>query len=185
MKRRKNLLQHKYWWALLLVAFITITYLSTLVHFRFDLTAEKRFSLGNATKQLLQNIDSTITIKVFLTGDLPADYKKLSIAAEDLLYEFKEESHNEIKVVFEKPGEGMDDSSRFKLYDSLQQMGVVFEQNENSTASQDKATQQLIIPSALVLYKNFKPIAIDLRSSRTIFKNFNVSVLYKWSSDFS
>lgn len=174
MKRTKNLLQHKYWWAFLLVSFLAIIYLSTFVHYRFDLTAEKRFSLGSATKQLLKQVDSTITIKVFLTGDLPADYKKLSIAAEDLLYEFRDESPNSIKVIFDKPGEGMDDSARYRLYDSLQQMGVVFEQNDNTSATQDKATQQLIIPSAMVLYKNYKPIIVDLRSSRTVFKNFNV-----------
>ncbi len=174
MAGRKSLSQHKYWWLILVLCFAGITYSVLLLHYRIDLTAEKRFSLGNATKELLKQVDSTITIKVFLTGDLPADYKKLSIATEDLLYEFREESGNYINVVFEKPGEGMDDSSRFKLYDSLQRMGVVFEQNENTAASQDKATQQLIIPSALVLYSNLRPIAIDLRSSRTIFKNFNV-----------
>jgi ABC-2 type transport system permease protein len=52
----------------------------------------------------LQNFDSIISIKVFLTGELPADYKKLSIATKDLLDEFRSLSGNRIQVSFEKPG---------------------------------------------------------------------------------
>ncbi len=164
----------KYWWIALIILFIAITYLSISLRYRIDLTAEKRFSLNNSTKELLQNIDTTITIKVFLTGDLPADYRKLSMAAEDLLAEFRDLSHNHISIKFEEPGKDLPDSSKLLLYDSLARLGVVFEQNENISATQNKAIQQLIVPSALVLYKNYKPITVDLRSSRTVFKNFNV-----------
>ena len=80
MKFKNKFLQHKYWWIIALVLFPAITYVSSLFHYRVDLTAEKRFSLTAATKKLLHNLDSTVNIKVFLTGDLPADYKKLSIA---------------------------------------------------------------------------------------------------------
>jgi gliding motility-associatede transport system auxiliary component len=50
----------------------------------------------------------------------------------------------------------------------------VFEQNNDVSQTNEKATQQLIIPSAIVEYGNYKPVAIDLRSSRTVFKNYNV-----------
>src|SRR6478609_5044073 len=99
--------QHKYGIWILTVLFIAAIYLSTLFFYRIDLTAEKRYSLTPATKTLLNGVDSVITIKVFLTGELPADYKKLSIATKDLLNEFKERSHNRIQVVFEKPGEDL------------------------------------------------------------------------------
>ncbi|MEP6846524.1 MAG: gliding motility-associated ABC transporter substrate-binding protein GldG, partial [Panacibacter sp.] len=52
--------------------------------------------------------------------------------------------------------------------------GVVFEQAQDVSKTNDKATKQLIIPSALVSDGNRKPFAIDLRSSRKVFKNFNV-----------
>ncbi len=113
-------------------------------------------------------------INVFLTGDLPADYKKLSIATQDLLREFSDLSSNNVKVSFETPGEGLPDSLKMQLYDSLARLGVVFERNEDISETGNKSTNQLIIPSALVYYKQQKPYAIDLRSSRTVFKNFNV-----------
>ena len=53
------------------------------LHYSIDLTAEKRYSLSEATKKLLdKKLDSAITVEVFLSGDLPADYKKLNIIDE-------------------------------------------------------------------------------------------------------
>ena len=169
-----KILQHKYWWVAILLLFPAVTYVSSLFRYRIDLTAEKRFSLTDPTKDLLHNLDSTINIQVFLTGDLPADYKKLSIATQDLLNEFRDLSNNRIQIRYENPGEGLDDSSKAYLYDSLSRLGVVFEQTQDVSSSSDKATNQLIIPSALVTYGNRKPFAIDLRSSRKVFKHFNV-----------
>ncbi len=168
-----RLLQHKYWWLVLLLFFAAVICLSSLVHYRIDLTAEKRFTLSPSTRKLLENVDSTIRIRVFLNGDLPADYKKLSISTQDLLREFKD-INNRIQVSFETPGEGLPDSAKAQLYDSLSRAGVVFERNEDISVTDNKATNQLLIPSALVYYKNQKPFAVDLRSSRTVFKSFNV-----------
>ena len=95
----------KYGIWILIGCFIAVIYVSTLFSYRYDLTAEKRYSLTNATKTLLNSVDSVITILVFLSGDLPADYKKLSDATQELLDEFKSLSANRIRVRFEKPGE--------------------------------------------------------------------------------
>lgn len=170
------LTKHKYGTWVLAGLFLLIIYVSTLVSGRIDLTAEKRYSLTKATKTLVKGIDSTLTIQVFLTGELPADYKKLSIATKELLDGFRSISGNQIRVVFEKPGADIsNDSIRLNLYDSLSRLGVVFERSETVSAENEKATNQLIIPSALVSYrKGQKPIAVDLRSSRKIFKQYNV-----------
>ena len=53
---------------------------------------------------------------------------------------------------------------------ALQRIGVVFEQNTDVTSANEKATQQLIIPSAIIEYGNYKPVTVDLRSSRTVFQ---------------
>lgn len=169
-----TILKKKYSWLGAVILFIVAIYLSSLFHYRIDLTAEKRFTLSNSTKTLLKEIDSTVTIQVFLTGDLPADYKKLAIATKDMLREFNDVSGHQLHIIYEKPGENLDDSSRLQLYDSLARIGVVFESSEDVSSSSEKHTNRLIIPSAMVHYKNQPPFAIDLRSSRTVFKNYNV-----------
>ncbi|MEO8171787.1 MAG: gliding motility-associated ABC transporter substrate-binding protein GldG [Sediminibacterium sp.] len=172
----KKILKHKYGVGILALLFIGLIYLSTLFSYRLDLTAEKRYSLTPATKTLLKNFDSILSIKVFLTGELPADYKKLSIATKDLLDEFRSLSGNRIQVSFEKPGENISsDTAKVNFYDSLSRLGVVFEQSESVSSKNEKQTNQLIIPSALVSFRrDQKPIAIDLRSSRKVYKQYSV-----------
>lgn len=167
--------QHKYGIPALVIAFLAVVYLSTLFFYRVDLTAEKRYSLTEGTRALLKGVDSTITVHVFLTGELPADYKKLNIATKDLLDEFRSISGNKINVVYEKPGEDIkDDTAKVLFYDSLARLGVVFEQSQQTSAKAEKQTNQLIIPSALVSFRsNQHPIAVDLRASRKIFQQVN------------
>jgi gliding-associated putative ABC transporter substrate-binding component GldG len=172
----EKLLQHKYAWAIFTALFIALVYFSNLVSLRADLTAEKRFSLSPSTHQVLDGLDTTVRITVFLTGELPSDYRKLNQAVQDLLSEFKSiTGGNILQVKFQKPGEYLkSDTSKAILFDSLSRLGVVFEQSASVSAESDKTTQQLIIPSALLEYKNQKPIAIDLRSSKKVFKQYDL-----------
>ena len=170
----KKIYASRFFWIVALIIFLVICWGTSSLRNTLDLTAEKRFSLGEPTKELLRNIDTPVYIQVFLAGDLPADYKKLAMATNDLLNEFRDISHNEVRINFEVPGDGLPDSSKAILYDSLQRMGVVFETNEDFSDQSGKATRQIIIPSALVFYKNVRPYVIDLRSSKTVFKNYNV-----------
>ncbi len=155
---------------------VSITVAGSFISNRLDLTEDKRFTLSSSTVELLEKIDSTITVEVFLTGELPADYKKLSIATNDILASFNNYANNQIRIFFRNPGEDLaSDTAKAILYDSLQKMGVVFEQASVEQSAGDATLNQLIIPTALVYYqKNQLPIAVDLRSSRKIYKQFNV-----------
>jgi gliding-associated putative ABC transporter substrate-binding component GldG len=157
------------------VLFVMVVIASLFVSLRFDLTQDKRFTLSHSTLELLEQVDSTITVEVLLTGDLPADYKKLSIAVKDILDEFNEHAHHLIKVEFKQPAKELnDDSLKIKLYDSLARMGVPFEKIA-SEESAEKTTSQIIIPAAIIRYqKNQMPIVVDLRSSKKIYQQFNV-----------
>lgn len=148
------------------MAMIAICFAGSRLNQRLDLTEDKRFTLTPSTIRMLEKIDSTVKVEVFLTGDLPADYKKLSLATADILESFNIYASNHIKVEFIDPIEGLaDDTAKAMRYDSLQKMGIVFEQVNN----------QWVLPSALVYYrKNQAPIPVDLRSSRKIYKQFNV-----------
>ncbi len=169
----KKILQHRYGWLFCIVALVLTVYLTAGIGYRTDLTADKRYSLTSATEKLLSSLDTAVDITVFLTGDLPADYRKLSIATKELLEDFTSLSGNQVRVRFERPGEEIrNDTVKAMLYDSLASLGVVFETAR--ITGNDMTTDQLIIPSALVRYGNKKPIAIDLRSSRKIFRQYNV-----------
>lgn len=190
----RRLVNNRFWWVGLILAFALVIYLSSFVHYRADLTQEKRFSLSRPTKELLENLDSTVHVELFLSGDLTADYKKLSISAQELLDEFRDRSNAKVVVTTGVPEINLSDSSRYRndsirnmtkdewkdylefaAINRLRRLGVVIdEESLGKYARKEIAFNQLVIPSALVSFGNKKPYAIDLRSSKTVFKPYDV-----------
>ena len=162
-----TLLKKKFWWLWLIVLFIAITYLISLAHYRLDLTKEKRYSLSNSTKTLLKNLDGKVEVEVFLTGDLSAGFKKLSIASEELLNEFKEYGTTNFQYRFTRPGAGLADSLRYKIYDSLSQLGVKPFNNQVTSKQGAETTERWIFPAAIVRYNDSMQIPIDLMSGKS------------------
>jgi len=145
------------------------------LHGSLDLTSEKRYSLSEATKKLLdKKLDSAITVEVYLTGDLPADYKKLNIATAEILETFTSYAASSMQVSFVEPGSDIaDEALKVKFFDSLAALGVVFERTAINEGI-EKSTSQLIVPAAIVRYGNRAPVVVDLRSSKKIFSSYNV-----------
>ena len=162
-----TLLKKKFWWLWLMVLFIAITYLISLAHYRLDLTSEKRYSLSNSTKTLLKNLDGKVEVEVFLTGDLSAGFKKLSIASEELLNEFKEYGTTKFQYRFTRPGAGLPDSLRYQIYDSLAQLGIKPFNNQVTSKQGAETTERWIFPAAIVRYNDSMQIPIDLMSGKS------------------
>ncbi len=162
-----KILKHKYWWLILVIVVVGCTYLVSVAHYRVDLTKEKRYSLSESTKKLLSNLEGTVQIDVFLTGDLSAGFKKLSIASEDLLNEFKEYGKSNIQFRFIRPGGGLPDSLRYQVYDSLAALGIKPFNNQVTSKEGEEKTERWIFPAAMVRYNDSLQIPIDLMSGRS------------------
>ncbi|MDB5248245.1 MAG: gldG [Segetibacter sp.] len=166
MKVLEKILKNKLWWLWLSLFFIFVIYLASITHFRIDLTKEKRFSLSGSTKRVLTNLDEPVQIDVYLTGELSAGFKKLSVASEELLSEFKEYGKGNIQYRFIRPGEGLPDSLRYEVYDSLVRMGVHTFNNQVTAKDGEEKTERLIFPAATVIYGDRK-IPVDLMSGKS------------------
>ena len=69
---------------------------------RLDLTADKRFTLSDTSKNLLDKLDGNTLIKVYLKGDFPLDFKRLQQATQQHIEELKAVNNN-IHVQFINP----------------------------------------------------------------------------------
>lgn len=150
----KKIFFSKYGWLYALVVLVIINLLAAQWHNRIDLTAEKRYTISEATRSVIQSLKEPVTVTVFLEGDLPAGFKKLAGSTKDMLQEFKEIGGNNIQYYFRQPGEGLNDSSKIFLIDSLQRLGI----NPTNVKAQVKRgegeEQRLIYPGALIEYKD-------------------------------
>jgi ABC-2 type transport system permease protein len=162
----EKILKQRFWWLWLALFFVAIIYLASLTHSRIDLTKEKRFSISPSTKRILKSLDDRVQIDVYLTGDLSAGFRRLSIASEEMLSEFKEYGKTNIQYRFVRPGEGLPDSLRYMLYDSLVQMGIKPFNNQVTAKEGEEKTERLIFPAAMVKYKD-RQMPIDLMSGKS------------------
>jgi gliding-associated putative ABC transporter substrate-binding component GldG len=148
--------------AILVIAIlIGVNILAMYVHTRWDLTAEKRFTLTPSTRQLLKGLDSTVTIEVFLKGDYPASFRQLAQSTQEMLEEFREVGGSRVQFSFLNPGQGMNDSDRLAFQQSLAEQGIMpFNMQVQEDANQGYS-EKLIFPGALVHYGS-KTIGINL-----------------------
>lgn len=157
----KKMLNGKYGWLLFLLLLAIINYLASVWHSRVDLTAEKRYTLSEPVKQMLRDLDETVTITVFLAGDMPAGFKKLANSTGELLREFKQKGKAHIRFSFTKPGAGMDEAAAANFLDSLNSLGL----NPTNVKAQVKdgegQEERYLYPGALIRYKD-RVVAIDL-----------------------
>ena len=163
----EKILKNRWWWLWLGLLFVGITYLVSFAKYRADLTKEKRYSLSDATKSMLQNLDGTVSIEVYLTGDLSAGFKKLSIATEELLNEFKEYGTTNIQFRFTRPGAGLNDTMRYRVYDSLSQLGIKPFNNQVTSKAGEETTERWIFPAAMVTYNDSLQLPLDLMSGKS------------------
>ena len=146
------------------LVFVAIILVVNILSFQFyggiDLTSEKRFTISEPTKKLVASLEEPVVLTVYLKGEMPAGFKRLANAAEDLANAFKLGSHGNFDIVFERPGVGLEDTAKALLFDSLQRMGI----NPTNVKAQLKKGEQteetLLFPGA-ILTGYGKQVAID------------------------
>jgi len=155
-------------------ALIFINVFFSFYNFQFDLTKEHRYTYNESTKQIVAAIVKPIKIHLYLGGDLPAYYKTIEVSTIQLLDRFKQINPKAISWEIELPSALYKNDALYQFYDSLSKLGLPIQRVESENASSDKRVDQLIIPGALIELEGQAPIIIDLRSSKKIFKPYNI-----------
>ena len=96
---------------------VGLNIIASFAKYRFDLTAEKLFTLSDGTKQILQELDTPVQIRFYATRDdkvMPPQFKTHVRLVEDLLDEFRRRSNGKIKIEkFDpQPDSDAEDSAR-------------------------------------------------------------------------
>ena len=166
----------KIWLPLTILLLIALNWLGSILHTRIDFTNERRFTLSRSTELILTNLDSTVEVTVLLTGDIKSEFKKLSTSTKELLENFKNFGGNKIQYKFELPGEGLEDSLKANVFDSLINMGLRPTNQQVQVQEGEGKTQRQIFPGAIVKYRG-KSIAIDLlqgQVQKTVFNSADI-----------
>lgn len=148
------------WWLFIVIVIIAVNFFGSTIHKRIDLTNEKRFTISSPVKKILANLNDNVEVDLFLAGEMPSGFKKLSTSAQELLQEFKEYAHGKIHYRIISPDDQMPGTTR-TYADTISSLGII----PINLKVQLKAGEQsqYIYSAALVNYKN-KMQAVNLYS---------------------
>src|SRR5205809_802648 len=107
----KKIIASKFGLFFLLLILFGINFLASLLHSRFDLTKEKRYTLSRVTKNLLESLDAPVTVDVFLKGDFPAGFRKLANSTAEFLLECEQYSRGNLMFHLIDPFRKANDSA--------------------------------------------------------------------------
>lgn len=90
---------------IIILAIAAVCWLSQRFFFRLDFTADKRYTLSKATKDIVGNLPGTVTITAFFTKDLPPDIAKVRQDFKEMLVEYYQISKGKIVFDFVDPSD--------------------------------------------------------------------------------
>jgi ABC-2 type transport system permease protein len=136
---------------LFLTGLVLLNIVADLFSLRIDLTEDKRYTVSEPSKRILENLDDVIFIRIYLDGEMPVYLKKFRSSVREKLDELKQYSRKNIQYEFRNPSEGSNEK-RYAVFKELIQKGLsplTIREND----AEGGATQRMLFPGALVNYK--------------------------------
>ena len=123
---------------------------------RFDLTKDQRYTLSDTSLKIVSQVTEPLYIKIYMQGELPAEFKRLQQETKQLLEEFQAYNKN-ISFEFINPLENEDSSM-----DNIKNLYSKGLTPINITVDdKGKQSQAMVFPWAIAYYKN-KEVNIPL-----------------------
>ena len=144
---------------------LILNYLLSGFFFRIDLTEDKRYSVSQATKNLLSGLKDEVFVTVYLSGDdLPAGFNRLKNSVKEQLDEFRNYSDGKLDYTFVDPSSIVEKQKKEKFLKDLQAKGILpvnlFEKKNGGQV------ERTIFPYALVNYNGKEMPVLLLQNTK-------------------
>lgn len=128
--------------------------LATRRHARADLTTRRTFSLGEGTRKVLDSLDARLTLRCYLSSDLPTNDEKPRRALLDFLEEVEASGHGNVKL------EVLDPSHDEKIAAQAEREGLT--KITRQSKSSESFEQRKIYGGITLLYAGKPPVVMPL-----------------------
>ena len=137
---------------------------------RFDLTEEKRYSISDPTKDFLKNLDDVVTIRVYLTGNLPSGMRELEKSIENTLNEFKAYAGTQLEFEFV-------DLAAYDKDVQEEEGEILMSKGLNpislTVVESGEQTQRILFPGAIISYKG-RMLSITLLENKVGYDQYQI-----------
>lgn len=112
---------------------VVVNFAGHFIFHRFDLTADKRYTLSKTSLNIIDQIKEPIYVDVFLQGNFPGEFKKLQTETQNLLEEFKANNSNIIFRFYDPLAESEDSNEDKKqlIFDLFKINGQIASKEES------------------------------------------------------
>lgn len=160
-----------------LVLLVALSLLSGMKFFRIDLTTEKRYTLSDATRSLLRDLDEVVFVKIYLDGDLPAPFVNFQKSVRELMDDFRAYGGDKFQYTFINLYDEPDEATRNRMIGDLYDRGL----QVTSIQVKDKeggSSAQRIFPGAMISYRGYElPVNLLKNNPRLSYEvNLNNSI---------
>lgn len=135
----------------LLVLLLALLLANVVFHgffFRIDLTEDKRYSISEASREIMQKIKEPVLVEVYLEGEFPSGFRRLQQSIRETLEEFRAFSGEKLDFRFVDPSAAADAKTRNRIHQQLTKIGL---QPTNLMVKQgSEQVQKIIFPGAVV-----------------------------------
>jgi gliding-associated putative ABC transporter substrate-binding component GldG len=130
--------------ALTILFVVVLNFAGHFAFHRFDLTADKRYTLSETSLNIVSEVQEPLYIDVFLEGEFPGEFKKLQTETQQLLEEFKAENPN---IIFQFVNPLEEEEQRETTIQSFLERGLT---PVNVTVNdKGQQTQEVVFPWAV------------------------------------
>jgi len=136
-----------------IASILIVNIVSNLFDYKIDMTEDKRFTLSDASIQVVKKVEKPMQIIVFLKGDFPSYFKRLANETESLLKDFRQQN-KQIDFVFINPLNKGNEYINKLIDKGLQPAQINLQKN-------GKMEQVMIFPWAIIKQNN-KEIPVSL-----------------------
>ncbi len=168
--KRKHLIQL----GLTLVLVVLVSLLAEVKFFRIDLTAEKKHTLSQPSRQMLRQLEDVIYVKVYLDGELPVEFVNFRKSIRELLDEFQAYGGEKIQYEFINLYDESDESIRNRIIGELYDRGLKVT-NIQVRDGEGGSSTRMVFPGAIIAYGAFELPVNLLKNNPTLSHEQNLN----------
>ena len=138
---------------ILLAIILLVNYISSNAYFRLDLTSDKRYTLSEASVNILDSLDDYVYIEIYLDGDMPIGFQRMQKSVMELMEEFRVIAGKNIQYQFVNPSKSKNQAERNALYQDLYDRGLT-PTNVKDRDEEGGLAEKILFPGAFITYKD-------------------------------
>jgi len=168
--KRRHLIQL----GITLVLVVVVGLMAEIKFFRIDLTSEKKYTLSQPSRLLLRELEDVVFVKIYLDGELPAEFVNFRKSIRELMDEFRayggEKVQYEFINLYDEPDEGIRNRMIGELYDrGLTVTNIQVRDSEGGSST------RIIFPGAIIAYGPFELPVNLLKNNPTLSHELNLN----------